>query len=67
MAALRELRTTRGWTVEELATAAHLDKSTISLIERGKRVPTWRTRRDLAEALGVAAEAIDWPEGKEEN
>lgn len=40
-------------TQEELALRVDLDESYISLIERGRRNPTWGTVRRISHALGV--------------
>jgi transcriptional regulator with XRE-family HTH domain len=52
--AIRELRTKRKATQEEIAAAAGITPATLSLIERGQANPTWDTARKLAAALGVS-------------
>jgi transcriptional regulator with XRE-family HTH domain len=51
---IRELRLSLGMSQTELAEAAHLDKSALSLIENGKRYPGSRTIPRLAAALGAS-------------
>lgn len=52
--AVRELRTRRDATQEEIADDAGNTPQTLSLIERGQANPTWDTARKLATALGVS-------------
>lgn len=52
---LRELRKGAGVTQETLALDAGLDRTFISMLERGKRQPTLQTLLTLARCLGVAA------------
>ena len=51
---LRELREHASLSQEELAEQAGVSRATIAELERGKRSPQPKTRRKLAEALGVA-------------
>ncbi|HEU5062277.1 MAG TPA: helix-turn-helix transcriptional regulator [Solirubrobacterales bacterium] len=51
--AVREARTNRGLTLEELAQRADLDLSYISIIERGQRNPTWGTVRMISKGLDI--------------
>jgi transcriptional regulator with XRE-family HTH domain len=51
--ALREIRKEKGVAQEKLARAAALDRTYISLVERGLRSPTVRTVVLLAEVLDV--------------
>ncbi len=53
MLEVRRLREERGWKQTELAFHAGLTPSVISQIENGKRDPSARTMRKLAEGLGV--------------
>jgi transcriptional regulator with XRE-family HTH domain len=53
MLEVKRLRKEREWNQTELAYHAGLAPSVISQIENGKRDPTARTLRKLAEALGV--------------
>jgi transcriptional regulator with XRE-family HTH domain len=55
---LRELREKKGLTQEELGTDAELDRTYISLLERGLRQPTLHTIFNLAKALGVTPSSI---------
>lgn len=50
---VRRARLARGWSQEQLATAADLDRSYISDIERGARNPTLGIVERLATALVV--------------
>jgi transcriptional regulator with XRE-family HTH domain len=52
--ALREFRTKRGISQEDLAHDAGVTTSTLSSIERGRSNPTWATVRSIAAALGVS-------------
>ncbi len=52
--AVRELRTRRNATQEEIAGDAGITPQILSLIERGQANPTWDTARKLATALGVS-------------
>lgn len=50
---LRAVRKEVGLTQEQLALAAEIDRTFVSLIERGERQPTVRVIFKLAAALGV--------------
>lgn len=52
--AIRELRNTRGATLEALASDAGITKNMLSLIERGEGNPSWTTMRGIAKALEVS-------------
>ncbi len=52
-ALIREKRQDAGLSHEALSVSAGVDRSTISLIESGKRVPTISTAERIAVALGV--------------
>jgi transcriptional regulator with XRE-family HTH domain len=56
--ALREFRKTRDVSQERLGLTAGLDRTYISLVERGLRSPTIRTVVLLAEVLGVRPSEI---------
>lgn len=55
---LRELRTKKGFTQEALATDSSLDRTYISLLERGLRQPTLGTLFKISEVLEVAPSSI---------
>lgn len=50
---LRDLRNRASLSQEELASRAGVSRATIADLELGKRKPQPKTRRKLAEALGV--------------
>lgn len=50
---MKKMRVARGLTQTELATASQLDRTFISLMERGQRQPTLSTIFTLAKALRV--------------
>ena len=50
---LRLLRVMRGWSQEQFALAAGLDRTYVGALERGERNPTLANVEKLAEALGV--------------
>lgn len=52
---LREVRKQSGLTQEQLALAADIDRTFVSLIERGERQPTIRVLFRLAAAMHVSA------------
>ena len=52
---LRTVRREAGLTQEQLALAADIDRTFVSLIERGERQPTVRVLFKLAAALNVSA------------
>jgi transcriptional regulator with XRE-family HTH domain len=53
--ALRQARRRRGLTQEQLAFAAGLDRTAISLLERARRSPSLETVFLIAEALNIPA------------
>jgi transcriptional regulator with XRE-family HTH domain len=53
-ATLRQSRLSAGLSQERLARASGLDRTTLSLLERGKQQPTLSTILLLAEHLGVS-------------
>jgi len=57
-AALRDRRTAAGISQEQLAEAAGLDRSFISLVERGIQSPNIVVLLKIAEVLGVAASEL---------
>lgn len=57
---LRDIRTRRNFSQEQMALECDLDRTFISLLERGKRQPTLTTIFRLATVLNVSAsEMID--------
>ena len=58
---LRELRSGRGWTQEELARRAGLSKSYLSRIEDGDRQPSLASLLSLAQAYGIALASLFAP------
>jgi transcriptional regulator with XRE-family HTH domain len=56
--ALRQLRTERGDTQEDLAHKAGLTVAAFARIERGHANPTWTTVRRLADALEISLAAL---------
>lgn len=55
---LKELRHFRGLSQEELAHASGLDRTYISLLERGKKNPTLKTIWDICHVLEIAPEEV---------
>ena len=55
---IRQLRTARGMTLEELATAVDRVPSQLSMIEKGKREPKLTLLRSIARALGTSLDAL---------
>ena len=56
--ALRQLREAKGVSQEQFAFEAGLDRSYMSMVERGLRSPTMRTVLRLADTLGVRPSEI---------
>jgi transcriptional regulator with XRE-family HTH domain len=59
MATIRELRTERGWSQQDLAVKLGVTSSTVYNWERGKFEPTASKFKALALAFSVPMEAID--------
>ena len=59
---IKEHRTTRGWTQEQLAQLAGSSKGYISQLESGKRDPSAETLRSLAAAFNVDVTEMIAPE-----
>lgn len=55
---LRELRKRKGWSQYKLASASGLDRSYISLLERGERSPTLDSILSLGPVLGATLPEI---------
>ncbi|MCB0747308.1 MAG: helix-turn-helix transcriptional regulator [Ignavibacteriae bacterium] len=53
---LRMIRVSRGFTQEELAFKSSLDRTYISLLERGLRIPTISTLFRLSNSLDILPE-----------
>jgi transcriptional regulator with XRE-family HTH domain len=52
---MKELRTERGWSQEDLSRHSGLHYTAVSKIERGARAPKFQTVLTLAVAFGVPA------------
>src|SRR5262245_64102406 len=64
---LRDRRTRRGWSQEEVARRAGLSRAGVSAIETGRLVPSAAAALSLAAALGCAVEdlfSLRRPEGE---
>ncbi|HPB90000.1 MAG TPA: helix-turn-helix transcriptional regulator [Rugosibacter sp.] len=55
---LRQLREERGWSQEQLAERADLNRSYLGEVERGCAVPSLLTVDKLASALGVRLSSL---------
>jgi transcriptional regulator with XRE-family HTH domain len=55
---VRELRQKRGWSQEEFAAHAELDRSYVGCIERGERNVSLENICKIADALGVSPAAF---------
>jgi transcriptional regulator with XRE-family HTH domain len=55
---IRELRNNANLSQEKLAELSNLDRTYISLIERGKRQPTIQTLFKIAKSLGIPPSEI---------
>jgi methanogenic corrinoid protein MtbC1/DNA-binding XRE family transcriptional regulator len=60
---VQELRTARGWTQQQLAEAARLDRTYISGLERGRQNPTLGALLRLAHSLDAPLERLVLPDG----
>ena len=56
---LRSLRERKGWSQEELAFECELDRTFISMLERGVRQPTLTSIFVIAEALEVKPSRLE--------
>jgi transcriptional regulator with XRE-family HTH domain len=50
---VRHLRTTKGWTQDDLAVKARIQQNAVSLIEHARANPTLETLETIAMCLGV--------------
>lgn len=57
--AIRGLREKRGLSQEDLAHEAGITTGSLSMIERGRRNPTWGTVKAIAAALDVSIGKLD--------
>jgi transcriptional regulator with XRE-family HTH domain len=57
-AAIRELRTEKGVSLEALAADSGISKNMLSLIERGEGNPSWSTVEGIAKALGMSVSQL---------
>ncbi len=58
---VRDLRKSRGWTLEQAATAAGLARSTLSKIENGQMSPTYDALKKLAQGLEITVPQLFTP------
>lgn len=58
---VRELRTSRGWTLQQAARQAGLARSTLSKIENGQMSPTYEALKKLAVGLEITVPQIFTP------
>lgn len=61
---VRELRRSRGWTLEEAAKRAGLARSTLSKIENGQMSPTYDALKKLAGGLSISVPQLFTPPSK---
>lgn len=61
---VRELRKSRGWTLEQAAVQAGLARSTLSKIENGQMSPTYEALKKLAEGLSISVPQLFTPPSK---
>ncbi len=61
---VRELRRSRGWTLEEAAVRAGLARSTLSKIENGQMSPTYEALKKLADGLEISVPQLFTPPSK---
>ena len=55
---IRELRTGRGWTQQELAARLGISASAVGMYEQGRRQPDTQTLRRMAQVFGVTVDAL---------
>lgn len=61
---VRDLRKSRGWTLEQAASKARLARSTLSKIENGQMSPTFDALKKLAEGLSISVPQLFTPPSK---
>ncbi len=61
---VRELRKSRGWTLEEAGSRAGLARSTLSKIENGQMSPTYEALKKLALGLAISVPQLFTPPSK---
>jgi transcriptional regulator with XRE-family HTH domain len=61
---VRELRRSKGWTLEEAASRAGLARSTLSKIENGQMSPTYEALKKLASGLAISVPQLFTPPSK---
>jgi transcriptional regulator with XRE-family HTH domain len=61
---VRELRKSRGWTLEQAAVKAGLARSTLSKIENGQMSPTFDALKKLADGLAISVPQLFTPPSK---
>ena len=57
-ARIRELRTERGWSLDEAASRTGLSRSSLYKVEKGKMSPTFDALRKLADGFGIALQQL---------
>ncbi|MCR5185354.1 MAG: helix-turn-helix domain-containing protein [Bacilli bacterium] len=55
---IRYLRTSKKWSIEDLALEANVNKNYLSDLERGVRNPTVRVLTEIANALEISLEEL---------
>ena len=63
---VRDLRKSRGWTLEQAAKQAGLARSTLSKIENGQMSPTYDALKKLASGLSISVPQLFTPPQKEQ-
>lgn len=61
---VKQLRSARGWTQEQLAAAVGVSRQSINSIERDRYVPSLLLALTFARVFGCAMDEIFWLEGK---
>ncbi len=61
---VRDLRKSRGWTLEQAAVKAGLARSTLSKIENGQMSPTFDALKKLADGLAISVPQLFTPPSK---